>query len=60
MTTGTPATDTCPKGIETWIKMRAAGLYEQRESYGNRVVHELPHSFLGGLLDPYVLIEVNP
>lgn len=52
--------DTTPEPIETWIKMRAAGLYENRESVGEKGLSELPYSFLDGLLDPYVLLEVGP
>jgi uncharacterized phiE125 gp8 family phage protein len=59
-TASTPATDTCPEEIETWIKMRAAALYEQRESHDEQRFVKMPHSFVDGLLDPYVLIEVDP
>lgn len=65
VTTSAPTTDTCPKAMETWIKMRAAALYEQREShllagFGGQAFQELPHSFYDGLLDDLVLIEVGP
>lgn len=60
LATSAPNIDTCPEGIETWIKMRASGLYENRESHQDRELVEAPHSFLDGLLDPYVLIEVSP
>ena len=58
--TAIPATDTCPESIETWIKMRAAALYENRESIVMGNMNELPGNFLDGLLDEHVLIEVNP
>lgn len=60
ITTVSPATDTCPKAIETWIKMRVAGLYEMRESHSERPVQAQDRSFLDGLLDPYVMPEVEP
>lgn len=59
-TSAVPSTDTCPEGIEAWIKMRTAGMYEMRESHSERTVQKQPRTFLDGLLDPYVLIEVNP
>ncbi len=59
-TAATPATDTCPEPIEQWIKMRAAGLYEMRESHTERPVQEQARSFLDGLLDPYVIVEMGP
>ena len=55
-----PVTDTCPEAIEQWIKMRAAGLYEMRESHTERPVQEQARSFIDGLLDPYVVMEVDP
>lgn len=60
VTTVAPVTDTCPESIEQWIKMRAAGLYEMRESHTERPVQEQARSFIDGLLDPYVLMEVDP
>lgn len=59
----TPATDTCPEDIETWIKMRVAALYENREPVSVGAangVNVLPHSFVDGLLDRHVLIDVRP
>lgn len=60
LTTVAPATDTCPEAVETWIKMRAAGLYEMRESHTERPVQAQARSFVDGLLDPYVIFEVDP
>lgn len=56
----TPATDTCPEDIEAWIKMRTKAMYESRDSHGDRQVYEAPHSFIDGLLDRHVLIDVRP
>lgn len=52
--------DTCPEEIETWIKMRVGALYENREHLSDRQAQELPRSFMDGLLDEYILIEVAP
>jgi len=55
------ATDTCPEDIETWIKMRVSQMYEFREpTITGTIVQELQRSFVDGLLDPYVLIDVRP
>lgn len=53
-------TDTCPDAIETWIKMRVKQLYEFREAMQGGNPSELPRSYVDGLLDPYVLIDVTP
>lgn len=60
LTTMAPATDTCPESIEAWIKMRAANMYENREAMSERKMQELPYGHLDGLLDEYLVIEVNP
>lgn len=55
------ATGECPEEIKQWIKMRAANMYEYREPTimgGN--LNEQRRGYVDGLLDPYVLIEVNP
>jgi len=54
-----------PEGITHWIKMRVSQMYEYREpiqagNVNERNVNELPRSFVDGLLDPYVLIDVRP
>ena len=61
LTTVAPTTDTCPQSIETWIKMRVAALYENRESLS--MSYHPPREmgrFFDGLLDPYVVMEVKP
>jgi len=50
-----------PEGITAWIKMRVSQMYEFREPViTGTIVSELPRSFVDGLLDPYVLIDVRP
>lgn len=50
-----------PEGIKTWVKLRAAAYYENREAVmvgtGN-FIDELPRSFVDGLLDEYSIITV--
>jgi len=61
--TASASTDTCPEAIETWIKMRVKQGYEFREpmqAAGMGNILPLPHAFVDGLLDPYVLIDVTP
>lgn len=46
-----------PECIKTWIKMRVASLYEQREQFViGQPIQALPHPFLDGLLDPFRVI----
>lgn len=55
--------DQCPEDIETWIKMRVAAMYENREPVSVGAangVNVIPHSFVDGLLDRHVLIDVRP
>lgn len=52
--------DTCPDGIETWIMMRVAQKYEDRKPSDDRQRYMVDRSFVDGLLDEHVLIEVNP
>ena len=49
-----------PEGITAWIKMRVSQMYEYREPMQAGNMTELPRSFVDGLLDPYVLIDVRP
>lgn len=60
-TAATPATDTTPESIETYIKVRVAQMYEHREAMvPGQTMTELPRSFVDGLLDGDVLIDVRP
>jgi len=59
-TVASPSTDKTPEDIETWIKMRVKAMYETRESFGDKQIYEMPHSFIDGLLDRHVLIDVRP
>jgi uncharacterized phiE125 gp8 family phage protein len=53
--------DTTPEGIEDWILLRVAQKYEHRlPTVEGHIVGEINRSFVDGLLDEYVLIEVNP
>ena len=52
--------DSCPESIEDWIMMRIAQKYEERKPSGDRQQYALDRSFVDGLLDEHVLIEVNP
>jgi uncharacterized phiE125 gp8 family phage protein len=49
-----------PEGITNWIKMRVSQMYECREPMQAGNMTELPRSYVDGLLDPYVLIDVRP
>ena len=49
-----------PEGITNWIKMRVSQMYEYREPMQAGNMTELPRSYVDGLLDPYVLIDVRP
>jgi uncharacterized phiE125 gp8 family phage protein len=58
---GGPTTDTCPESIEQWIKMKVAQAYEFREpTITGHYLHELHRNFVDGLLDPYVITELDP
>ena len=53
-------TATTPGSIRTWILIRVAGLYEQREAFvqGSReALTEMPRSFVDGLLDRWIVPE---
>lgn len=58
-TTSPPASPpvwTGPEAIKTWIKVRVATLYAQRESLvQGQTVAELPRSHVDGLLDPFIV-----
>lgn len=53
-------TNTTPDGIKTWITMRTADLFENPQGMMDRPMQDSGHGFFDGLLDEYVLIEVNP
>ena len=55
-TTSTP----CPEGLKTWIKLRTAVYYENRESVVEGiVVSNLRRNLVDGLLDQYTLYTVT-
>jgi hypothetical protein len=50
-----------PEAIKHWVKLRVGSMYENRESLmvgtGN-FISELPHSYVDGLLDEFVVQSV--
>ena len=54
-TAATPA----PDELKTWIKMRAAQMYEYREPLIDIEVRRIPREFVDGLLDGYILNTVS-
>lgn len=47
-----------PDGIKSWIKVRVAAMYENRESVmvgSGNFITELPRSFVDGLLDEFIV-----
>lgn len=51
-----PPAWTGPESIKTWIKVRVATMYEQREALVvGQAVADAPRSFVDGLLDPFVI-----
>jgi len=61
-TAGWPDAASVPENIKTWIKLRTATLWANRESFiaGNNTVGavEMPGRFLDGLLDRWRIMEV--
>lgn len=52
------STTTIPESITTWIKMRVADFYENREALSEEQMRRLPRDYVNGLLDPYVIPTV--
>jgi len=51
-----------PEDIKTWVKLRVASMFENRESFtigSGNFLTEQPRSFVDGLLDQYSLVEVD-
>lgn len=44
-----------PENIKTWMKMRIASLYENREMVTETKMSDMPGNFIDGLLDPYLV-----
>ena len=54
-----PGVWTGPKAIATWIKVRVATMYAQREALvQGQAIAEIPRDFVDGLLDPYRILQV--
>lgn len=50
-----------PENIKQWVKLRIGAMYEHRESLmvgSGNFVTELPHSYVDGLLDEFVVQDV--
>jgi len=47
-----------PEDVKTWIKMRVADMYENRQGLTEAQMMRLPRSHLDALLDPYVIPNV--
>lgn len=59
--TGYANRDSVPEGIKTWVKLRAAAYYENREAImvgSGNFIDELPRSYVDGLLDEFCVIKV--
>lgn len=48
-----------PEPVKTWIKMRAADMFENRESITDASINELPRTYVDGLLDEFTLITIT-
>jgi len=52
------ANSVCPEPVKTWIKMRVAGYYGQREAFlTGSMVTPMSRDFIDGLLDPFRILE---
>ena len=50
------ALDAIPQAVKSWILVRVATLYEQRESFAvGTSFTEFGHGFVDALLDPYIV-----
>jgi uncharacterized phiE125 gp8 family phage protein len=50
-----------PESIKQWVKLRVGAMYENRESLmvgSGNFISELPHSYVDGLLDEFVVQSV--
>ena len=51
----------CRMSIKQWVKLRVGSMYENRESLmvgSGNFISELPHSYVDGLLDEFVVQSV--
>lgn len=59
-TAGWPDAVSVPEAIKTWIKAKAATMYEHREEFmadARAAAVEYPNRFIAGLLDPWRILE---
>lgn len=59
---GVTSATAVPETIKTWCSFRVGSMYENRESLmvgSNNFIEELPHSYVDGLLDEFVVIKVG-
>ena len=50
----------CPQPVRTWIALRAAGYYAQREAFvAVTMLTPMSRDFVDGLLDPFRVLEVS-
>lgn len=45
-----------PEPVISWIKMRAADLYENRQAITSDIMKRIPREFANGMLDEYVIM----
>lgn len=60
--TGYADKNSVPANIKTWIKLKTAAWYENREAFtvgSGNFLTEMPRSHVDGLLDPEVVIKVS-
>lgn len=51
-------TTTIPESITSWMKMRVADMYENREALTDEEIRRIPREYVNGLLDPYIIPTV--
>lgn len=53
------ASTSVPNPIKIWVLMRTGAMFNNREAIGDERTKELPRSFVDGLLDPYIVHQVD-
>lgn len=50
----------CPEPVKSWIKLKVAGYYAQREAFVTGTIKsDMSRDFIDGLLDPFRILEVS-